>query len=587
MVAIFAVFATLRLLDMKQMGVGLAVAVLLDVDDRARPRAAGGDHAARRARAGACRDARRRGGPSTPRRGRRPRMASEELDAWPHEQARRPARGSALVAADRAVRAGRVRRHADLWALTGGGYFWPVWVWFGLAIAARRCTRRDRACADAAPGPHRALRIHARATGVIAPSSSSVWALTGGGDVLARLAAARCSLAALAVHAIVRPAIGRGAREQELEERVDELTRTRRGARRRAGGRAAADRARPARRRAGAARRADACSSAGRRSGSTTSPSWPSWCAQAREEAGSAIAELRDLARGIAPPVLADRGLAAAVEGLGRRSAIPVDGRRGRSTERPPPVRRDGGVLRRRRGAHERRQARAAARPRACALRRRATRSSSRSSDSGAGRRRPRRRRADRPAPPRRGARRPADRDQPAGRRHDRASGAAVRVVIAEDLALLREGIVALLRERRHRRRRAGRGRRGAAAHRRRPQAGPRDRRRAAAADVHRRGAARGDRGAPAPARARRPDPLPVRRAGLHERAARLRRGRRRLPAQGARRRRARRSSTRSSASPPAARRSTARSWPSSCARATAAAARSPSSRRASARCWS
>ena len=31
MVAIFAVFATLRLLDMKQMGFGLAAAVLLDV----------------------------------------------------------------------------------------------------------------------------------------------------------------------------------------------------------------------------------------------------------------------------------------------------------------------------------------------------------------------------------------------------------------------------------------------------------------------------------------------------------------------------------------------------------------------------
>src|SRR4051794_37404140 len=30
---------------------------------------------------------------------------------------------------------------------------------------------------------------------------------------------------------------------------------------------------------------------------------------QARAEAGAAIAELRDLARGIAPPVLADRGL--------------------------------------------------------------------------------------------------------------------------------------------------------------------------------------------------------------------------------------------------------------------------------------
>ncbi|MDQ1686918.1 MAG: hypothetical protein QOC82_3655, partial [Frankiaceae bacterium] len=33
---------------------------------------------------------------------------------------------------------------------------------------------------------------------------------------------------------------------------------------------------------------------------------------------------LRDLARGIAPPILADRGLAAAIEALGRRSAIPV-----------------------------------------------------------------------------------------------------------------------------------------------------------------------------------------------------------------------------------------------------------------------
>ena len=45
---------------------------------------------------------------------------------------------------------------------------------------------------------------------------------------------------------------------------------------------------------------------------------------QARADAGAAIAELRDLARGIAPPVLADRGLPAAVEALGRRSAIAV-----------------------------------------------------------------------------------------------------------------------------------------------------------------------------------------------------------------------------------------------------------------------
>jgi signal transduction histidine kinase len=45
---------------------------------------------------------------------------------------------------------------------------------------------------------------------------------------------------------------------------------------------------------------------------------------RAREEAGAAIGELRDLARGIAPPVLADRGLEAAVDALGKRSQIPV-----------------------------------------------------------------------------------------------------------------------------------------------------------------------------------------------------------------------------------------------------------------------
>jgi signal transduction histidine kinase len=58
---------------------------------------------------------------------------------------------------------------------------------------------------------------------------------------------------------------------------------------------------------------------------------------RARGEATAAITELRDLARGIAPPVLADRGLAAAIEGLARRQATPVavDVALDR---RPPPV---------------------------------------------------------------------------------------------------------------------------------------------------------------------------------------------------------------------------------------------------------
>jgi len=58
---------------------------------------------------------------------------------------------------------------------------------------------------------------------------------------------------------------------------------------------------------------------------------------RARGEATAAIAELRDLARGIAPPVLADRGLTAAVDALGVRSPVPVTVR-SELHERPLPV---------------------------------------------------------------------------------------------------------------------------------------------------------------------------------------------------------------------------------------------------------
>jgi signal transduction histidine kinase len=46
---------------------------------------------------------------------------------------------------------------------------------------------------------------------------------------------------------------------------------------------------------------------------------------EAQQQARTAIKELRDLARGIAPPVLADRGLRAAVEALTMTSALPVE----------------------------------------------------------------------------------------------------------------------------------------------------------------------------------------------------------------------------------------------------------------------
>jgi signal transduction histidine kinase len=47
--------------------------------------------------------------------------------------------------------------------------------------------------------------------------------------------------------------------------------------------------------------------------------------AEARAGAGEALVELRDLARGIHPPVLSDRGLGAAISTLAARSPMPVE----------------------------------------------------------------------------------------------------------------------------------------------------------------------------------------------------------------------------------------------------------------------
>src|SRR5439155_15257095 len=45
---------------------------------------------------------------------------------------------------------------------------------------------------------------------------------------------------------------------------------------------------------------------------------------QLQEETKSALEDLRDLARGIYPPLLADQGLAPALEAQARKAAVPV-----------------------------------------------------------------------------------------------------------------------------------------------------------------------------------------------------------------------------------------------------------------------
>jgi signal transduction histidine kinase len=219
-----------------------------------------------------------------------------------------------------------------VWALTGAGYFWPGWVWFAAAIAAA-LHAIIRSAVSVPPGSNTGLRVHAHASALAAAILVLLWALTGGPfwPVWPLLALA----GALAAHALVLRQ-GPLSREQELEERVDELTRTRRGA---VDVQAAELRRIERDLHDGAQARLVALSMhLGRAEARLDDqPELAELVRRAREEAGSAIAELRDLARGIAPPVLADRGLAAALEGLGHRSAIPVtvDAQIG---ERPPPV---------------------------------------------------------------------------------------------------------------------------------------------------------------------------------------------------------------------------------------------------------
>ncbi len=94
------------------------------------------------------------------------------------------------------------------------------------------------------------------------------------------------------------------------------------GRRRRRGPAAAG--AQPARWRAAAARRAPDHPAAGPAAGGRAPRRGSRLLAQTEQEAQDALEELRDLARGIYPPLLADLGLPAALEAQARKAPLPV-----------------------------------------------------------------------------------------------------------------------------------------------------------------------------------------------------------------------------------------------------------------------
>jgi signal transduction histidine kinase len=218
-----------------------------------------------------------------------------------------------------------------LWGLTGGGEFWPRWVWYGLAIPfglnaalfGAMHVRRRR---------WRVFSVHAAVSGWISGTLVLTWGMAGGGEFWP-LIPIGCLSMILGLHAVLAAIVGG---EEELVERVDTLTRTRRGA--------LDVQAHELRRierdlHDGAQARLVALTMQLGRAEARLGehPEAAELIREARGEAKEAIAELRDLARGIAPPVLADRGLPAAVEAVAARSAIraTVDAK---VTHRPPPV---------------------------------------------------------------------------------------------------------------------------------------------------------------------------------------------------------------------------------------------------------
>lgn len=263
----------------------------------------------------------------------------EESDLMSPEQPGRPdpGRGTALQIALSAL-AGSVC--TVIWLATGHREnAWPEWVWMPLAVAVLAQVA-IRWTALRARGARRGLALHAVSSGLVAlllvfidvftraDSGHPDWA---GWPILGLLTA-------LALHAVVLGPGRRSSADRErraLVSRVDELTRTRRGA---------LDVQTVELRRIerdlhdGAQARLVALSlKLGRAEERLRHhPEAAELVTSAHRDADLAIGELRELARGIAPPILADRGIAEAVRALGRRSGIRV-AVRADVPRRPPP----------------------------------------------------------------------------------------------------------------------------------------------------------------------------------------------------------------------------------------------------------
>jgi len=230
-----------------------------------------------------------------------------------------------------------------LWGVTDSASFWPLWVWFGIVLSLALhagCWLAWGWWRGARDRRRGAVAAHAAVSLTVVAVLAIVWVASGPGGEFWPLIPIACLVGLLAGHATLGELWVRfdgRAREHALTDRVDELTRSRRGV-----VEAQAEELRRVERdlHDGAQSRLVALTmQLGLAEAELADrPEAAAKVRAARAEAGAAIAELRDLARGISPPVLADRGLAAAAQSLADRSPGPVEVDASGLDRRPPPI---------------------------------------------------------------------------------------------------------------------------------------------------------------------------------------------------------------------------------------------------------
>jgi signal transduction histidine kinase len=213
-----------------------------------------------------------------------------------------------------------------IWALSGAGGFWPVWVFlpFALALAIHGWVQllRHQPAIWQRPRMTFALALTSGIALSLTLFNIGVWGASGGGSFWPQWPTLVFAIA-LAVQASV--VFVNAPRQQEMSERIEVLTSTRAGA---------LDVQEEKLRRIerdlhdGAQARLVALGMSLGMAEQKLDAAKPGEArellAEARVGAEHALRELRDLARGIHPPVLADRGLESAIRSLADLSPLHV-----------------------------------------------------------------------------------------------------------------------------------------------------------------------------------------------------------------------------------------------------------------------